>query len=184
VPAGNPDGGQWTDEDGDAELFYVSDDPGEFPEVPENPPPTTRERNRWAVRVARYLVATSPTVQLIRFRYWIAQHARDRIIAYGDKPKFLDQLQREANEPKLGYDIHHIVEQTPARQDGFPESRIEGWRNRVRIPTYKHWEINAWYAKPNPRFDWKSPREYLLGKPWHERYAIGLDALRLFGILK
>ena len=37
-----------------------------------------------------------------------------------DDPKTLEELQRDANSPKKGYHIHHIVEQTPARQDGFP----------------------------------------------------------------
>jgi hypothetical protein len=35
-----------------------------------------------------------------------------------------------------------IVEQTPARKDRFPGSMIDAPENRVRIPTFKHWEIN------------------------------------------
>jgi hypothetical protein len=182
VPAGHPDGGQWTDENG--ELIYVGSDPNEHPEVPDNPPPTTRERNIWAVRVARYLSATNTAIIADRTARWVWEHARDRIVAYLDEPKFLDELQRAADEPKPGYDIHHIVEKTPARKDGISDERIEGWRNLVRIPTYRHWQINSWYETPNEEYGFLTPRQYLRGKSWQERYAIGLKALRLFGVLK
>jgi hypothetical protein len=39
---------------------------------------------------------------------------------YRDEPKTLEELQRAVSTPKRGYDVHHIVEQTSAEQDGFP----------------------------------------------------------------
>lgn len=129
VPAGNSDGGQWVDENGDADLLLVQGDPNGFPEIPEEPPPSTRERNTIAVRIARFLLATNSAVQADRVSRWVWEHARDRIIAYLDEPRFLDELRRAAGEPKPGYEIHHIVEQTPARQDGFTTEQIQGWRN-------------------------------------------------------
>lgn len=116
VPAGVPEGGQWVDEDGDADLILIGGDPNEFPDIPEEPPPNTRDRNSIAVRVAMFLLATNDAVRADAIRRWVWEHARDRIIAYLDGPKFLDELQRVASEPKPGYEIHHIVEQTPARQ--------------------------------------------------------------------
>ena len=185
VPAGQPDGGQWTEEDGDADLILAShEDPGELPEIPQQRPPTTRERNSISVRLARFLFAADVAVQTVRVSSWVWEHARDRIIAYLEQPKFLDQLQRAVGEPKPGYDKHHIAEKTSARQDGFSEELIEGWRNPTLIPTYRHWEITAWYATRNEEFDWLSPREYLRGKSWEERYRVGLHALRLHGVLK
>ena len=62
-----------------------------------------------------------------------------------------------------GYDVHHVVEQMPARRDSFPESLIQGRHDLVLTPTYKHWEINGWYATPNDDFRGLSPREYLHG---------------------
>ncbi|WP_394889383.1 hypothetical protein ACG873_29545 [Mesorhizobium sp. AaZ16] len=177
VPARNPDGSQWADEDGDADLLLVQGEPNEFPEVPEDPPPTTRERNSIAVRIATFLLATNSAVQADRVSRWVWEHARDRIVAYLDEPKFLDELRRAAGEPKPGYE-------TPARQDGYATERIQGWRNLVRIPTYRHWQITGWYATKNPRYGWMSPRDYLRGKSWSERHAVGLEALRLFGVLK
>lgn len=50
VPAGNPEGGQWVDEDGDADLVLVDGDPNEFPDAPEKRPSTTKERNAWSRR--------------------------------------------------------------------------------------------------------------------------------------
>lgn len=185
VPAGQPDGGQWTDEDGDAALILVShDDPGEFPKVPDKRPPTTRERNRISVNVSRFLLATELAIEAEQIRAWVWDHARNRIIAYLDEPKFLDELQRAVGTRQEGYDDHHIVEQTPALQDGFPAQRVHGWRNKVHIPTYRHWEITGWYARPNDLYDGLSPREYLRGKSWDERYQVGLKALRDRGVLK
>jgi hypothetical protein len=67
---------------------------------------------------------------------------------------------------------------------GFPKERVDSGDNLVRIPTYRHWLINAWYQTPNPSFDWLSPREYLRGKSWEERRRIGLDALIALKVLK
>jgi hypothetical protein len=36
----------------------------------------------------------------------------------------------------------------------------------------------------NPLLGNATPRDYLRGKSWQEQYAIGLEALRLFGVLK
>ena len=115
---------------------------------------------------------------------WVWQHARDRIVAYQDLPKYLDELRRNATEPQPGYDLHHIVERTPAKQDGLPQERIDGWCNIVRIPTYRHWQITGWYATPNKDFGGQAPRDFLRGQSWETRMRVGLQALRLFGVLK
>jgi len=115
---------------------------------------------------------------------WVWDHARDRIVAYLEPPRTLEELRQAVAEPRAGFDIHHIVEQTPARRDGFPESRINSAENLVRIPTYRHWEITAWYATPNSQYGNLSPREFLRGETWEVRQAIGFKALRDFGVLK
>ena len=38
----------------------------------------------------------------------------------------------------------------------------------MRIPTMKHWEINAWYQTRNPDYGDVSPREYLHYLDWDE----------------
>jgi hypothetical protein len=111
------------------------------------------------------------------------------IYTYGDPPKTLEELQRDAQNPQPGYDIHHIVEQTPARNDKFPESMIDGPDNRVRVPRLKHWAINSWLGKPNPDFKDAngseiSPRDSMRGKSWDERYRFGTDVLKKFKVLK
>jgi hypothetical protein len=88
------------------------------------------------------------------------------------------------SELKLRYDIHHIVEQSSARADGFPASKIDAPENLVRIPRTKHWDINAYYQQSNADFGDASPRDYLRLKDWDERERLGLDALRRFGVLK
>lgn len=115
--------------------------------------------------------------------YWLHKFL-PYIQAYLQPPKTLEELQRDALNPQPGYNIHHIVEQTPARQDGFPESKIEAQENKVRIPTLKHWQISAWYQTRNERFGGLSPRDYLKAKSWDEHMRIGKEALVLFGVLK
>jgi hypothetical protein len=93
-------------------------------------------------------------------------------------------LREAVDNPKPGYQIHHIVEQTPAAHDGFSEEQIESGDNLVLIPTMKHREITTWYQTPNPDYDWLSPRDYLRGKSWDERREVGIYALTKFKVLK
>ena len=55
--------------------------------------------------------------------------------------------------------------------------------NLVRVPTLKHWELNAWYATSNRDFGNISPRQYLIGKSWDERRLVGLVGLQKIGVL-
>jgi hypothetical protein len=106
------------------------------------------------------------------------------IDAYLDEPKSLEDLQEAVSDRKLGYHIHHVVEQTPARMRGFSENLINGGDNLVRIPALKHWQITGWYGRPNERFGRLSPREYLQDKDWGERVRVGHEALVEFEVLK
>jgi hypothetical protein len=106
------------------------------------------------------------------------------IEAYWDEPKTLEELQRAVSTPKRGYDIHHIVEQTSAEQDGFPRSAIDGPDNLVRISRLKHREITGWYMTKNEDYNGLSPRNYLRGRSWAERTRVGLDVLIRNGVLK
>ena len=95
------------------------------------------------------------------------------------------QLRQEAvSTPAAGYDIHHIVEQTPAEQDGFSRSLIGSRDNLVRIPTLKHWQITGWYMTPSEDFGGMSPRSYLRGRSWEERVLVGYRGLIRSGVLK
>jgi hypothetical protein len=101
------------------------------------------------------------------------------------EPKTWEELQQNRG---TGYDKHHIVEQW-SEKDGIPRRLIDAPENSVSIPTVTHWEINRWLDKPNDDFlDSKgnkmSPREYLRGKSWEERYQFGIDVLVRFKVLK
>jgi len=96
----------------------------------------------------------------------------------------LEQLQRDATMPMRGYNIHHNVEQTPARQDHFSRKQIDAPDNLLRIPQLKHWEVTGWFARRNPIYNDMSPRDYLRGKSWNERANVGWDALIKHGVLK
>jgi hypothetical protein len=106
------------------------------------------------------------------------------IESYQDLPKSIEELNQAATFSKWGYHIHHIVEQTAARNASYPESMINGYDNRVRIPALKHWEITAWYMRKNDDYGGLSPREWLADKDWVTRREVGLKVLKRFEVLK
>jgi hypothetical protein len=165
----------------------------DLPEIPEDEPPA-KLRNAiirsvavWALK--RGLIALIPGVgeaaAIVQLGVWLYQYL-PYIDAYLQAPQSLQDLQDAANDPQPGYQIHHIVEQTPAGKEGYSKDQIEAPENLVRISTLRHWQISNWYSTPNfsPKFGGKSPREYLRGKSWDEKMQIGRQALIDFGVLK
>ncbi len=178
---------------------------GDPPEVPKAAPATAQARNAFLKAAARWLARAGVRTALkaglrigleatiggpagdfllaMEAAYWLYEFL-PYIQAYLQPPKTLEELQRDALNPQPGYNIHHVVEQTSARQDGFPDRKINSPENLVRIPTFKHWQISAWYQTQNARFGGLSPRDYLRGKSWDERRRFGLQTLIDFGVLK
>jgi hypothetical protein len=115
---------------------------------------------------------------------WIKDQL-DNIVAAQDPPRSLDDLIDAAQDkgPRPGYDDHHIIEQGPQNSD-LPEEVVEARNNIVRIPRYKHWQINEYYQARREDLGWQTPREYLKGKSTEERYQFGLRVLRDVGVLK
>ena len=97
---------------------------------------------------AAFLIALQAAKWLSEFRPWID--------AYQDPPKTLKKLQQDLSALD-GYNIHHIVEQTPARKDGYPDSAIDAPDNLVPLPTLTHWLISAWFSRQNDNFGGLSP---------------------------
>lgn len=182
VPRGQREGGQWVDDGGSSGRIVLAGDipTNDTPEVPKERPPTSRGRTAALKTAARLGGALS---KIIEGAEWIREHS-PLVEAYRDPPKSLEELQQGASTPKAGYDIHHIVEQTAADKDGFPRDLTDSPENLVRVPRMKHWEISGWYQTENPDFGGESPREYLRGRSWGVRRAVGLEALRIHGVLK
>jgi hypothetical protein len=204
VPAGSPEGGQWTSGGGGgggqgreggsgSEANVESPDPGslaegrsasegddDLPYVPQERPAAAQERNAIIKEVAK--VPSTELRRVFEYAPWLYAHEAE-IRAYQDPAKTLEELQQDANERRPGYDIHHLVEQTPAAQEGYPRSMIDAPENLVRVPRLKHWEINGWYQTPDEDFDDLTPRQYLRGRTWDERVKLGVRALTKFGVL-
>jgi hypothetical protein len=151
------------------------------PIIPKERPSTPQGQNEVAREIARWLVKKQEKV--IEGPAWLFEY-EDSIKAYLDPPRTLEELQGAVARPRKGYDTHHIVEQTPAEDDGFPRAMIDFPANLVRIPRFKHWEITAWYMTKNERYEGRSPRQYLQGKDWAERTRVGINALVRYGVLK
>lgn len=125
------------------------------PQIPKQRPPTNKERISVARRVARWLTvavagrhirAAVFVKEVLEETGWMDEF-RGFVQSAFDPPKSLEQLQKEAFEPAPGYDIHHIVEQMPARNAGFPDSLINAPENRVRIPRIRHWRSTGGTAE-------------------------------------
>jgi hypothetical protein len=191
VPAGNPDGGQWTSEGAQGTPTQIA---GKLPGIGHNRGPRlkdipkTKPRND-DDRIAAIKLAAKwrgPFAVLFAAAGWLREYAAN-LRSYRDPPKTFEELQRGASDlPKSGYEKHHINEKSAARDADFPESWIEGPNNIVAVPTLKHREITGWYASKNhePPFNGLSPREYLRDKTWEERRRIGVQTLIDFGVLK
>lgn len=193
-PAGTPDGrgGKFRPKDGDASGL------GEPPKLPDKEPPNEKAKNLVRKAVAQWLLRAAiskipdPRVRAVAMGLeaaistfeWLYPYVK----AYTDPPKALGALEQAAqdaaNKTPTGYDRHHIVEQSAAWANGFPESQINGKDNVVLISKLKHWLINGWFQTPNEKYGWQTPRQYLRGKSWEERRRVGLEALTLFGVLK
>jgi len=198
-PAGSSDhqGGRFNHGEGApvSEGRSVSSDNGgngeSPPEIPKERPPTRLGRRAVVRGAANWLAkATRGRAFALIKAFALVLEAipwiRDEIANIWSSlegPKSLEELQRAVNEPKDGYQVHHIVEQTPARDEKFPEELIEGADNKVLIPTLKHRDIGGWYSTPNINFGWLSPRDYLRGKDWDKRRKVGIEALIRFGVL-
>jgi hypothetical protein len=215
VPAGNPDGGQWTTVGGGSyrlpsgarvtrigdrpHLFRLrpgmldegDDLPGfeDYPDIPIVRPHDASDRHSIVRRIPMAPFVGRPAGTLPRkleeigAPAWLREYY-PHIDAYTQGPKSLSEQQAGARSSRPGYDIHHIVEKTPALEEGFPKSLVNGPDNLVSIPRFKHWEITGWYQTRNRIFDWRSPRELLRHDSWAERYDVGLYALRNFEVLK
>lgn len=201
VPRGHRFGGRWVAEGdsygpptagsggtgGRPRVIPASHEDDGPPRLPRQPPAGGRQRHSIARTILAYLIRADSRVRLALLigQYgWLAYETTRDILAYFDDPKPLEELRDAASNPKTGYDIHHIVERTSARRDGFPDTWIESRENRVLIPRFRHWEITGWYAARREDFGGLSPREYLRGKSWEERMRVGLRALAEHGVLE
>lgn len=203
VPKGNEDGGPWTATDADGNPLnkrpsengrirlaggWPSNDPPEpLDDEPKNldkEPEASAERTSILKYIARRAVETGVSVSVIvGTTTWLLLRETE-IVSYNDAPASLEDLRKAASTPAPGYDIHHVVERTSAEEHGFAREAINHPTNLVRVPRLKHQEINAWYQTRNADYGGLSPREYLSGRSWGVREAVGLRALKLHGVLK
>lgn len=185
VPAGNSDGGQWTSAGASAgspaRRAQAGNPAQPPPQIPKQRPPTRQIRMQFLIQLADW-VRKNPDV-ILEAANWVVE-LLPTIKSSFDSPRTLRELQDAVANPRPGYDIHHIVEQTSAEQDGFSRAVIDAPENLVRIPRWRHWQINGWYMTKNKDYDGLSPRDYLRGKGWDERRRLGLDALVQHGVLK
>lgn len=192
VPAGNPDGGQWTGSDGatGGRQPGIGDNGGPSldPSEPRKEPSKDKaSRTQAAKALARQALRRAgpvgAAIMAIEAGHQLYSELPS-IRSYLDEPKTLAELQRNVGRKRPGYEDHHIVERGAGGSEGFSRAQIDGVGNVVSVPKYKHHEITGWYTKPNKSFGRQTPRNYLRGKDWPEHVRVGHQAMREFGVLK
>lgn len=192
VPAGNPDGGQWTGSDGatGGRQPGIGDNGGPSldPSEPRKEPSKDKaSRTQAAKALARQALRRAgpvgAAIMAIEAGHQLYSELPS-IRSYLDEPKTLAELQRNVGRKRPGYEDHHIVERGAGGSEGFSRAQIDGADNVVSVPKYKHHEITGWYTKPNKSFGRQTPRNYLRGKDWPEHVRVGHQAMREFGVLK
>jgi hypothetical protein len=192
VPAGNPDGGQWTGSDGatGSRQPGIGDNGGpslDPPEPAKKPSQDKTSRTQAAKALARQALRRAgpigAAITAIEAGHRLYSELPS-IHSYLDEPKTLAELQQNAGRKRPGYEDHHIVERGAGGSEGFSRTQIDGADNLVSVPKYKHHEITGWYTKPNKSFGRQTPRNYLRGKDWSEHMRVGHRAMREFGVLK
>jgi hypothetical protein len=167
--------------------------------IPDEQPDTMQEVNAllrtsavWLARAIAVLGLADPEVEAaiaaIEAVGWLADYL-PKIWSYSDPPKTLEELQNAVGSGWPGYETHHIVEAQLNSENSDRNSlrfanSINSRENLVRVPYWKHVEISAWYSRKNDRYGGQTPRAYSRGKSWDDQYEVGLEALRLFGVLR
>jgi hypothetical protein len=158
--------------------------------VPRNRPGSGHDRwvavknaVKWLVRAGVRASPVGRLLDIIEIGNWILDYA-PYIEAYFDAPKTLEALRIAVLIRRTGTDIHHIVEQAALLEHPEWAEWIDSPENVVRIPTLKHWDLNAWYESPNDALGDLTPRAYLRGKDRAERERVGLLGLVEVGVLK
>lgn len=192
VPAGNPDGGQWTGSDGrtGGRQPGIGDNGGpslDPPEAPKEPAKEKASRTQAAKALARQALRRAgpvgAAIMAIEAGHQLYSELPS-IRSYLDEPKTLAELQQNVGRKRPGYEDHLIVERGAGGSESFSRAQIDGVGNVVSVPKYRHHEITGWYSKKNPQFGGLSPRQYLQGRSWAEQVQMGHYALRRFGVLK
>jgi hypothetical protein len=122
----------------------------------------------------------------------------DRLVAQMrtnfDPPKTLEELQQAPTENILGYEQHHIVEQTDdnvakdidqisSSLEKFGRDMIDDPSNIVWVPRLKHELISGYYSS-KPQGSGSTVRASLAQSDFATQRAAGLEALRKYGVLK
>ena len=90
---------------------------------------------------------------------------------------------RELRALADAYDLLRLVEQG-GQNSYLDQSEIQSGENIVRIPYYRHKDVQSYYQTPNPLLGGLTPREYLRGRSFQEQFEFGLKVLRDLGIMK
>jgi len=83
-----------------------------------------------------------------------------------------------------GYQWHHIIEQSQIGKGGITAEDVYSWENTVLVPRLLHEPISNYYSGKT-RFSAKLPvRKWLEGKPKEVHIRLGIQVMRMKGVLR
>ncbi|MGH6737333.1 MAG: hypothetical protein ACRECX_14845 [Methyloceanibacter sp.] len=213
VPAGNPDGGQWTDGGGggggavsgsagsDTLAGGGGRDIQSHLDIPEERPASTPLRNAVFKLVAREVLdiilvraqlrgLVGAELRAAVYRALVGLEVASWVVEEG-----LASIVSYSDPPKTLEELRdavshpragyeiHHIVEQNSEQLG-ENARINSRENLVRIPIFKHHQITGFFERENRAYGKKSLREGLKDQDWETRYQEGIDALIQFGVLK
>jgi hypothetical protein len=155
------------------------------PERPEDPSARTRAiraAGKILEKISHPVARAAALLTILEGAPWLRGRQAE-IETQLDPPKTLEELQKAVRVARPGTHVHHIVERS-AEGDGISQAKINAPNNLVRIPKQIHEKITQWYSTKNVDYGDQAPRDWLRGKSWDERRALGIKKLVDFGALK
>jgi hypothetical protein len=150
----------------------------------------TREMMQTFAEYWQLILAVAPELHPLQIEMRYVQQARASL----DPPKTLVELQTRPTENRLGYELHHIVEQNPANLAKSPEeiqiekfgrNLIDSPSNLAWIPRLRHQMITGYYNSIDDADPLRRIRRRVISEgDFDAQRAAGLEALRRFGVLK
>jgi len=189
VPAGNPDGGQWTESGplGDEWTIgeLVSGLPSAILKVLERylAPVLHRESRRIVPYLRRlpnlWLNGESFPAedQFDRETQRIAPPSLRRPGHAFIRFRSDHELRNFLGPAGPGREWHHIVEKRLAGRDGFPVEMIHATDNIISLPVEVHRRISARMSEKNPSFGSLTHRHWMERFSFGEQYNMGLDLI-------
>ena len=93
------------------------------------------------------------------------------------------KLKKNIGSAGEGNDWHHIVEQSQIRLSGFESEQINNTSNIIAVDHDTHMKITGYYNSVYGDTG-LTLRKWLAGQSYETQYKVGMDVLKMFGVIE